>query len=154
MCVCECASIKAMMNKRLSGWWTSLAGGADWNTSSVGAWPINLMETETKRARERGKSSRPQTAGVMKGPGPPHLSAVLPCWDALLPCPAQTLPSWDWPVNNGPVISLGRRCRTAEGCVWPHVCVWPCAYACLPVQSFTLTVPLSCLVENWCIHIE
>lgn len=105
--------------------------------------------------------------GVMKGPGPSHLTAVLPCWDALLRCPAQTLPSWDWPVNNGPVISLGWHRHTAEGCVWPHacmrarvcvcVCVRPGPSACfvyLPVQSFTLTVLPSALLKDWCIHIE
>lgn len=61
------------------------------------AWPINLMETETKRVRERGGglAPGPQTIGVMKGPGPFHLSAVLLRWDALLPRPAQALPSWD-----------------------------------------------------------
>lgn len=65
------------------------------------------METETKTESERegvgvgggagwlgwvvvGGVPGPQTTGVMKGPGPSHLSSVLPCWDALLPCPTQT----------------------------------------------------------------
>lgn len=56
------------------------------------------METETKTQSEGvgvagsdggGGVPGPQTTGVMKGPGPSHLSSVLPCWDALLPCLTQ-----------------------------------------------------------------
>lgn len=52
MCVYVRLCIKAMMNSRLSRWWTILAGSTDWNTSSVGPGPL-IWWRQRQREKER-----------------------------------------------------------------------------------------------------
>lgn len=112
--------------------------------------PINLMERETKREAERLQAPRPQEQWRVLV----LLTSALSCHAGTLcyPVQPQAPSSWDWPVNNGPVISRGGHRHKAWGCVWPRslVClaVYPAAH------SFALTVLLSAFAEDWSIYIE
>lgn len=126
MRVYVCLRIKAMMNKRLSRWWTVLAGGADWNTSSVRPGPL-IWWRQRQRARSR-EAPGPQTTGAMKGPGPAHLSAVLPRRDAVLPCPAPSprphgTDQWIMALSSAGVDTAAQPEGVYDRALW---CVWQC----------------------------
>ncbi len=135
MCVYVCVCVS-------KPWWIRgcLGDGQAWQAVLIETLPLSgpgpliwwrqrQREREKERERERDKErERPTDHKSNEGSWSlsPQCCPAMLGHSATLSSP--NLPSWDWPMNNGPVISLGRRRRTAEGCVWPRACVCVCVW--------------------------